>query len=107
MNKKTTKKKATTKKKTGGTKKGRQRATTGQGYRNISVRTPEAVAQWLDKAAENAGVSRNGYLCALLTEMMRVESVMGQSGLFDMFSPHIDRLLDQVVAQKLEKRNAD
>lgn len=105
--KKKTKKKTTTKKKTGGPRKGVKRATSGKGDRNITIRTSEANAAWLDEASLAAGISRSAFLSKLIDEMRTMESTMGQSGLFDMFAPHIDRLLDQVVAQKLEQKRAD
>ena len=101
------KKKATTKKKTGGSRAGVKRSTTGKSDRNITIRTSEANAKWLDEASLAAGISRSGFVSKLFDEMRTMETAMGQSGLFDMFSPHIDRLLDQVVAQKLEQKRAD
>lgn len=101
------KKKKTTTKKKGGPRKGVKRSTTAKGDRNITIRTSEANAKWLDECSLAAGISRSGFLSKLLDEMRTMETSLGQSGLFDMFSPQIDRLLDQVVAQKLEKKRAD
>ena len=98
------KKKKTTRKPRGGPTKGVRRNPNASDQINVTMRTTRANADWLTEASMQAGISRSGFLSKLVEQMRMAETSMNQSGLFDMFAPHIDRLLDQVVAQKLEAK---
>lgn len=98
------KKKKTTRKAKGGPTPGVRRNPNDSDQINVTMRTSRANADWLTEASLQAGISRSGFLSKLVEQMRLTEASLNQSGLFDMFQPQIDKLLDQVVEQKLEAR---
>ena len=101
------KKTKTTKKPKGGPTRGVRRNPNNAGQINVTMRTSVENADWLTDASVQAGVSRSAFLSKLVDQMRLAETSMNQAGLFDMFQPQIDKLLDQVVEQKLEARRGE
>ena len=95
------KKKKTTKQTKAKSTRPRNVVETAQMGTRISVRNIE----WLNKQSEAAHISRSAFLDKLIDSLRETEGNLNQAGIFDMYQPAIDRLIDQVVQQRLEERS--
>ena len=83
-------------------------------------RSPEAVTtnqmgtrlkveniKWRTEQANAAGLSRSAFIDKLIDSMRETQNGLNQGGIFDMYQPEIDRLIDQVVERRLDQRRAE
>ena len=63
--------------------------------------------QWLNEQAKAAHVSRSAFIDKLIDSMRETQDGLKQGGIFDMYQPEIDRLIDQVVERRLSERRGD
>ena len=63
--------------------------------------------QWLNEQAKAAHVSRSAFIDKLIDSMRETQDGLKQGGIFDMYQPAIDRLIDQVVERRLSERRGD
>lgn len=79
----------------------------GTATRQMGTRLTERNIAWLDEQSRAAGVSRSAFLDKLLDSLRETQGRMAQGGIFDMYQPEIDRLIDQVVERRLAERRGD
>lgn len=63
--------------------------------------------QWLNEQAKAAHVSRSAFIDKLIDSMRETQDGLKQGGIFDMYQPEIDRLIDQVVERRLGERRGE
>ena len=69
----------------------------------LSVRNVD----WLNEQAKAAHVSRSAFIDKLIDSMRETQDGLKQGGIFDMYQPEIDRLIDQVVERRLGERRGE
>ena len=67
-------------------------------------RLKEVNIDWLTVKAEAAGISRSGFLDKLLDSLRTTESSVGDTGLFDVYSNQMEKLIDELVEQRVKER---
>ena len=91
-------------------KKKTQRAGAGSKLRRgiktkaMSTMLTEVNIDWLTTRAEAAGISRSGFLDKLLDSLRTTEGSVGDTGLFDVYSNQMEKLIDQIVEQRVQER---
>ena len=75
--------------------------------RQMGTRLTVRNIEWLDEQSQAAGVSRSAFIDKLIDSMRETQNGLTQGGIFDMYQPEIDRLIDQVVTQRMEQRRAE
>lgn len=70
----------------------------------MGIRISTRNIQWLNDQSKAAQVSRSAFLDKLIDSLRETQGNLTQAGIFDMYQPSIDRLIDQVVQQRLEER---
>ena len=92
------------------TKQTRGKAIRGKGAvetRQMGTRLTLRNIEWLNEQSKAAGVSRSAFIDKLIDSMRDTQDGLSQGGIFDMYQPEIDRLIDQVVQQRLGQRRAE
>ena len=91
-------------------KKKTQRAGAGSKLRrgiktkSMSTMLTEVNIEWLTERAQAAGISRSGFLDKLLGSLRTTEGSVGDTGLFDVYSNQMEKLIDQIVEQRVQER---
>jgi hypothetical protein len=75
--------------------------------KQMGSRLTERNIAWLDEQSRAAGVSRSAFLDKLLDSLRETQGKVAQSGIFDMYSSEMDRLIDQVVERRLAERRGE
>jgi len=70
----------------------------------MSTLLKEVNIDWLTVKAEAAGISRSGFLDKLLDSLRTTESSVGDTGLFDVYSNQMEKLIDELVEQRVKER---
>ena len=70
----------------------------------MSTMLTEVNIEWLTERAQAAGISRSGFLDKLLDSLRTTEGSVGDTGLFDVYSNQMEKLIDQIVEQRVQER---